>query len=203
VKEIAMRIVRLAVVAVLACATLPALAQAPDSNASPLPAQVPDNSASTPPAQAPDSAPPAQPAPPTQPSDAAPPPSGRFGFNRVDGGYLRLDNQTGQIAFCTAHSVGWTCEAVPEDRAALDKEIGRLQAEVAGLKRELAGLREPPPPRPPADLSSPADKRDDAARLREDMLRQDMERARAAIENAWRRLVEMLVNFQKDMMRKG
>jgi hypothetical protein len=87
---------------------------------------------------------------------------------------------------------------VPEDRAALDKEIGRLQDEIAGLKQQLAALREPPPPRPPADLSPPTEKRDDAAKLRE-----DMERARLAIENAWRRLVDMLVNFQRDMMRKG
>jgi hypothetical protein len=34
-------------------------------------------------------------------------------------------------------------------------------------------------------------------------LREDLARARAAFENAWRRLVEMIVNFQKDMMRKG
>jgi hypothetical protein len=34
-------------------------------------------------------------------------------------------------------------------------------------------------------------------------MREDMERARVALEGAWRRLVEMIVNFQKDMMRKG
>jgi hypothetical protein len=34
-------------------------------------------------------------------------------------------------------------------------------------------------------------------------LRQDLERARVAFENAWQRLVDMLVNFQKDVMRKS
>jgi hypothetical protein len=34
-------------------------------------------------------------------------------------------------------------------------------------------------------------------------LREDLARARVALENAWRRLVEMIVNFQKDMMPKG
>jgi cell division protein FtsB len=122
------------------------------------------------------------------------PPTGtaRYSFNRVSDGFLRLDNVSGQVAHCTPNSVGWACQAVPEDRAALEKEIARLQDEVAGLKTEIAGLR------PPADLSSPAEKRDDAARLRE-----DMERARVALENAWRRLVDMIVTFQKDMMRKG
>ncbi|MFI4971244.1 MAG: hypothetical protein ACHP7H_01080 [Hyphomicrobiales bacterium] len=133
--------------------------------------------------------------------DGAPPnvPS-RYSFNRVDDGFLRLDNQTGQIAFCSPHAVGWACQAVPEDRAALEKEIARLQGEVASLKSEIAALREPPPPpRPPADLTPPTtEKSEDATKLRE-----DLERARVAFEHAWRRLVEMILNFQKDMMRKG
>ena len=135
---------------------------------------------------------------PASAQDGAPPnvPS-RYSFNRVDDGFLRLDNQTGQIAFCSPHAVGWACQAVPEDRAALDKEIARLQDEVASLKSELAALRQSP--RPPAALTPPpADKSEDAVKLRE-----DLERARVAIENAWRLLVEMIVNFQKDMMRKG
>jgi hypothetical protein len=124
----------------------------------------------------------------------------RYSFNRVDDGFLRLDNQTGQVAFCGPHAVGWACQAVPEDRAALEKEIARLQDEVASLKQEVAALRAPPPPpRPPAELTPPTtDQSEDAAKLR-----QDLARARVALENAWRRLVEMIVNFQKDMMHKG
>ena len=75
----------------------------------------------------------------------------RYTFNRVDDGFLRLDNLSGQVAFCSPHGVGWACQAVPEDRAALEKEIARLQSEVASLKAEIAALREsPPPPGPPA-----------------------------------------------------
>jgi hypothetical protein len=131
---------------------------------------------------------------------AAPSVPSRYAFNRVDDGFLRLDNQTGQIAFCSPHAVGWACQAVPEDRAALEKEIARLQDQVASLKSEVAALRAPPPPpRPPAELTPPStDKSEDTVKLRE-----DLERARMALENAWRRLVEMIVNFQKDMMRKG
>src|SRR5476651_1006998 len=129
--------------------------------------------------------------------DGAPPNvASRYSFNRVDDGFLRLDNSSGQIAFCSPHAVGWACQAVPEDRAALEKEIARLQGEVTSLKSEVAALREPPPP-PPADLTPPTtDKSEDATKLRE-----DLERARAAFEHAWRRLVEMILNFQKDMMR--
>src|SRR5450432_3882557 len=79
--------------------------------------------------------------------------SSRYTFNRVESGFLRLDNHTGQVAFCSSHDVGWACQAVPEDRAALEKEIARLQDEVASLQSEVAALREPPPPpRPPAEL---------------------------------------------------
>ncbi len=133
-------------------------------------------------------------------SGEPPPPPSRFSFNRVDDGFLRLDNKSGQIAFCSPHTIGWACQAVPEDRAALEKEIARLQDEVAGLKAEVAALREPPPPRPPADLTPapPADKSEDATKLREDLAR-----ARAAFENAWRRLVEIIVQLQKDMMHKS
>ena len=128
--------------------------------------------------------------------DSTPPNAAlRYSFNRVDDGFLRLDNSSGQVAFCSPHTVGWACQAVPEDRAALEKEIARLADEVTSLKTEIAGLRAPP--RPPAELT-PAPKSEEAKQLRE-----DLERARAAIENAWRRLVDMIMNFQKDMMRKG
>ena len=130
------------------------------------------------------------------PEQAAPP--ARYAFNRVDDGFLRLDNVTGNVAYCGPTSAGWACQAVPEDRAALEKEIARLQDEVVSLKQAVASLREPPPPRPPADLTPPSDKSGEAAKLRA-----DIERARVAVENAWRRLVDMISNFQKDMLRKG
>jgi hypothetical protein len=189
-----MRLVPVAIAAVLACAAIPSLAQAPDSGAAPAAPDVIAAPPQLPPAQAPEapSAPKASEAIPLAVS------AGRFGFNRVEGGLLRLDSQTGEVAFCSARTAGWTCETAAEDRAALETEIGRLQDEIAGLKRELVNLREPPPPRPPADLAPPMEKPDDAAKLR-----QDLERARVAFENAWQRLVDMLVNFQKDVMRKS
>lgn len=130
------------------------------------------------------------------PEQAAPP--ARYTFNRVDDGFLRLDNVTGNVAYCGPTSAGWACQMVPEDRAALEKEIARLQDEVASLKKEAAALRDPPPPRPSADLTPPSAQSDEAAKLRA-----DIERAKVAVENAWRRLVDMISNFQKDVLRKG
>jgi cell division protein FtsB len=83
----------------------------------------------------------------------------------------------------------------------LDTEIARLKDEIVSLKNEIAVLKEPPPPRPSADLTSPADKDSDLSiKL---PTQQDIARARAYLEETWRRLVEMVVAMQKDIMRKG
>ncbi|MBI1204858.1 MAG: hypothetical protein GC182_20335 [Rhodopseudomonas sp.] len=163
--------------------------------------------------------------------DAAPTPEtapeasagkGRYTFNKVDGGVLRLDSVSGQVAACSQHGAGWVCQAVPEERVALEKEIGRLQSEVASLRAEVAELRvkadastfssDKAPPRPPADLSPRPGARPDSAQ--HDSAKPDsgqsilpsheqIERAKAALQNAWERLVDMIVGFKNDVMRKG
>jgi hypothetical protein len=140
------------------------------------------------------------------PGDALIKGTGRYSFTRVDGGLLRLDSVSGQVTVCNRHAAGWACQAVPEERAALETEIGRLQDEVAGLKAEVAALRtqatsEAQPPRPPADLTPAPDKKDDAKSLLPTPDR--IESARAAIEKAWQRLVDMIVGLKNDVMRKG
>ena len=194
-------------IALFACASLPALAQTGQDQAPPPAVQAAPPKAQDAPAAVPAAPPKAQDTPAADNGVAR---ASRFSFNRVDDGFLRLDNQTGQIAYCSAHTVGWSCQAVPEDRAALDKEIARLKDEVANLKAQLALLREPPPP--PADLTPApppgppppmADKGQDQANQDSAKLREDLDRARLAFENAWRRLVEMIVNLQKDMKRKS
>jgi hypothetical protein len=143
----------------------------------------------------------------------ASPPS-RFSFNRVENGFLRLDNSTGEVAYC-GQAAGWTCQVVPvagasnvesekKDLSVLDglrAEIARLQEDIAALKKEIAALKEPPPPRPPADLTPPSDKAPDVAIKLPSP--EEMARAREFIESTWRRLVEMIVTMQKDLMRKS
>ena len=208
-----MRFAPLAIVALMTWMSPPLLAQTPDANGNmavpaatasesappalqapekaPAPAQAPENP--PPAAQAPEDAPPVI----VRPGQVTPPPPARFSFDRVETGVLRLDTQTGQVALCRTHTVGWACEAVPEDRAALENEIARLQDEVADLKRKIADLQQPPPPpRPPAPVPDTSDKK---LPLLTDG---DIARARAYVEEAWRRLVEMLMSFQKDVMRR-
>lgn len=211
-----------AVVLLLGCAASPALAQVPAPETPPATEAAPPPPVADAPPAAPEPAPPVADAVPAVPpvADAVPEPvppvaeaapavpesappamPQRFSLNRVDGGFLRLDGASGQIAFCGPRTVGWTCHAVPEDRAALETEIARLQDEVTKLKSEIAALREPPPPRPSAELTPPAPK---GAEPRIKMPSgEDVERARAIIEDAWRRIVDMIDTMRKDMMRKG
>ena len=62
--------------------------------------------------------------------------------DRSPDGVLRLDTRTGAVSTCSNTGAGWACYAVPDERAALDAEIGRLQADNEKLKAELAA-REP------------------------------------------------------------
>ena len=62
---------------------------------------------------------------------------GRYTFNKVAQGFLRLDTQTGEVSVCSQRTVGWACQAVPEDRAVLENEIARLRRENAALKKDM------------------------------------------------------------------
>jgi len=128
--------------------------------------------------------------------------NGRYSFNRVDEGFLRLDHRTGQVSLCDRRAVGWACQAIPDDRTALEGEITRLQNENAALKTELLARNLPLPDasKDHAQVDSQAARRGEPAlRLPSD---EDLERVKTFIEKVWRRLVEMMVNFQKDVLRK-
>ena len=133
-------------------------------------------------------------------AQSAPPGSDdvRYSFSRVDDGYLRFDGRTGQVSICAPRQVGWICQAVADERAALEAEIARLQAESAALKKELMAHNLPLPgtvrPEPPSSKSDkPAEPR---LELPSDA---DLNKVMSFVEKVWRRLVEMIVTLQKDM----
>jgi hypothetical protein len=55
--------------------------------------------------------------------------TGRFTFQPMDGGLMRLDTETGQVSHCTRVGESFTCRSVADDRAALQDEIDRLRRE--------------------------------------------------------------------------
>jgi hypothetical protein len=122
----------------------------------------------------------------------------RYTFNRADDGYLRLDGRTGQVSICSRRPVGWACQAVPDERTALEAEIARLQGENVTLKKELIARNLPLPgsvkPEPPT--AKPGEPR---LQLPSDA---ELNKMMTFIEKVWRRLVEMIVTMQRDMLKK-
>ncbi len=133
--------------------------------------------------------------------------NGRYALSPVADGVLRLDTRTGTVSTCNNTGSGWACYAVPDERAALDVEIGRLQADNERLKAQLAD-REPTvtgkidEPLPKTDsLKKPEPKVAEGERKIEIPLPsdRDMDRMMSFLEQAWRRLVEMANRMQKDL----
>ena len=132
--------------------------------------------------------------------------NGRYALSPVADGVIRLDTRTGAVSTCSNTSMGWTCYAVPDERAAFDAEIGRLQAENEKLKGQLAereatvtGKTDEPMPKTDS-LKKAEPKAGGSERKIEIPLPsdRDMDRVMAFLEQAWRRLVEMANRMQKD-----
>jgi len=119
--------------------------------------------------------------------------NGRFTLHRVEEGYLRLDGRSGQVSLCTQRPAGWQCQAVPDERAALEGEIARLQGDNARLKRELLSH----------NLPLPSGTRPEVAGRGEDLPSDaELNRIMTFMEKVWKRMVDMIVTTQKDMMKK-
>jgi hypothetical protein len=146
-----------------------------------------------------------------KPNEAAAPPApddGRYTFHRRGEGFVRLDSRTGQVSQCGWSANAWSCKVVPDERVALESEIARLQRDNVALKNSLlaGGLElpggmvaeaSPAPPVPPnsvPDLSAKEPKGPTEAEL---------DRAFTFMKNVWRRLVDMMVDLQRDMQRKS
>lgn len=68
--------------------------------------------------------------------------NGRYTFTPTADGVLRLDTRSGSIASCHNRVSGWSCYAVPDERAALDAEIGKLARENTQLKDDLTRMKD-------------------------------------------------------------
>jgi hypothetical protein len=122
---------------------------------------------------------------------------GRYTLNKVTDGFVRLDTQTGEVALCSQRTVGWACQAAPEDRAAFEGEIARLRGENAALKQALLsrGL-----PLPSGVTPERSHNNDITIRLPDDA---DIDRAVAYVSRLWNRFVDAVSRAQKQMMNKS
>jgi hypothetical protein len=140
--------------------------------------------------------------------------NGRYALSPAGDGVLRLDTRTGAVSTCNNTGAGWACYAVPDERAAMDTEIGRLQADIVRLqadnerlKAELASREPTVPgkieePLPKSDsMKKGAPKAAEGERKIEIPLPsdRDMDRMMSFLERAWRRLIEIANRVQKDV----
>jgi hypothetical protein len=140
--------------------------------------------------------------------------NGRYALSPVPDGVIKLDTRTGSVSTCSNAGAGWACYTVPDERKALDEEIGRLQAENETSRAELERLKAELAARAPVgegktdealpksdSLKKPEPKVAEGGRRIEIPLPsdRDMDRVMAFIEQAWRRLVEMANRVQRDV----
>ena len=129
--------------------------------------------------------------------------NGRYTLSQTADGFIRLDTRTGAVSTCSNNGNGWACYAVPDERKALDEEIGRLEAENQNLKAQLASSDGASAGKPGEALP----KSDNQATPKAEGQRKieiplpsdaDIDRAVSFLERAWRRLVDMANQMQRD-----
>ncbi|WP_363350079.1 hypothetical protein [Methylocystis echinoides] len=62
----------------------------------------------------------------------------RFTLQPLNGGYLRLNRDTGAVSYCSAKEGVAVCRLGADERATLQAEIERLRAENARLQAQIA-----------------------------------------------------------------
>ncbi len=122
---------------------------------------------------------------------------GRYVMTPTEGGFLRLDSQTGAVSLCQRNDGKYSCEAVPDDRRALESEIDRLATENKDLKGAVKQLEEmlaqPDPERR-------ADRRGPRLQLPSE---EDVDRAMTYIQRMMRKFKEKLRELEEDNGRRS
>lgn len=74
---------------------------------------------------------------------AEPPPEskGRYTMTPADGGFMRLDTETGAVALCAKKDAAWACEPVKDGTGAPNR-TAELEAENKALKDRVKSLEE-------------------------------------------------------------
>jgi hypothetical protein len=79
--------------------------------------------------------------------------AGRYAIQSSDGGFVRLDTETGAVSHCRQSNGTWHCDALVQDHGALQDQVRALSARVddltaavGSLKGEIAALKAATPP---------------------------------------------------------
>jgi hypothetical protein len=131
--------------------------------------------------------------------------NGQYSFHRMGEGFIRLDSRTGQLSQCGWNGSGWHCKAVPDERAALEAEIARLQRQNAEMKKSLLsrGIDLPAGIVADAPVTKVPNGAESNVQVPKGPTEAEFDRAIAYAKQVWRKLVEMMVELQRDMQRKS
>lgn len=133
--------------------------------------------------------------------------NGRYALQRSGDSVIRLDTKTGAVSTCNNSSSGWACYMAPDERKAMDEEIGRLQTDNQKLRDQLAA-REPggktDEALPKSDKQAGPNTADNQRKIEIPLPSdRDMDRVMSFVERAWRRLVDMANRMQRDVSGDG
>ncbi len=83
--------------------------------------------------------------------------TGRYTMQPVDGGFLRLDTQTGAVSVCSDADGSWSCAPTDDERSELEQENAELRADNLVLREQIAELGEKPKVTTPEDVDAAMD----------------------------------------------
>jgi len=68
--------------------------------------------------------------------------AGRFTISPVDGGFLRLDKETGAVAMCARSGTAWACTPVEDRTPTAAAEVSKLERENRDLRDRVKALED-------------------------------------------------------------
>lgn len=112
---------------------------------------------------------------------------GRYVMSPTEGGFARLDTETGAMSLCGRKGDRWVCEPMADAAMTLREERSRLAAENAELKAEVRRLE---------GLLGPGGERRSAERKFELPSEQDVDRALDYVQRMYRKFRDRLKELE-------
>jgi hypothetical protein len=130
------------------------------------------------------------------PTVAAEEKSGRYTMSPTEGGFVRLDTESGEVAFCKrGPDGGWACEAMPDTQMAMRRDMDRLRQENEALRNSAPGG--------PADEQAPIAPGGESAGRIPIPTEQDVDRLFDYVEGMARKLKQRMKRLEEQHSDRG